>query len=583
MALSAFRSTSKRGNLNTDHPKPSSKTSASSKPPADHSPRKAPIRRSRSVCAFSRTQLDYLNKRDNPLFCADNSPPSDRENNTRFSKFDPDDSRFSGSVSKSADFGVLADNRRGRSASRSNDNRVSSGIGRSLSRVDVGRRRRSVSRGPFGNSESEVEHEYGLSSDCRSRSSVNSSPTVEKILGLARSASDLSDHVRSPRTFSTQRPSNVSVNLTHTPNWEDGASTSSLSEVEEKTIKAVFEQMKSIQGDHHGIDTTKAGIYETVRSEVIRALSDMQNDIDNVLRRNNATPILTTANVADLPPNLVNPSAVELVLDIRKEYAHKLEQSQDRARKLRAELTVEEQRGEELNKILKETVPEPKASNVHRSRPGRKTSAERRKMSKRLTEEAMAYFDECVSKSAFDSSDFSAPEDPQPCLVGATTPIGDNFSVNQGSPSISATHRPDISQIWRKELGDPTLALHGHEASCSNDNEPSVNQPSPQLMINTEGPRKFQFSFADRSAESSGPQHNLRHYIKSFSKDIEKEKSNSQIARLKPYDKERCNLQVQGESILFDMVFCKNRIESGSLLLCGGGITSTLSSFPSVI
>ncbi|KAK6934055.1 hypothetical protein RJ641_036949, partial [Dillenia turbinata] len=561
MAVSAFRSTSKRGNLNTDHPKPSSKTSSSSKPPADNSPRKAPIRRSRSVCAFSRTQLDYQNKRDNPLFCADNSPPSDPENNTRFSKFDQNDSRFGGSVSKSADFGVLPDNRRGRSASRSNDNRVSSGIGRSLSRVDVGRRRRSVSRGPFGNSESEVEHEYGLSSDCRSRSSVNSSPTVEKNLGLARSASDLSDHVRSPRTFSTQHPSNVSVNLTHSPNWEDGASTSSLSEVEEKTIKAVFEQMKSIQGDHHGIDTTKTGIYETVRSEVRRALSDMQNDIDNVLRRNNATPILTTANVVDLPPNLVNPSAVELVLDIRKEYAHKLEQSQDRARKLRAELAVEEQRGEELNKILQETVPEPKASN---------TSAERRKMSKRLTEEAMAYFDECVSISTFDSSDFSAPEDPQPCLVSATTPIGDNFSVNQGSPSISATHRPNSSQIWRKELGDPSHTLYRHEGSSSNGNEPSVNQPSPQLMINMEGPRKFQFSFADRSVESVGPQHDLRHYIKSFSKDIEKEKSDSQIARLKPYDKERCNLQVQGESILFDMVFYKNRIESGSLLLCGG-------------
>jgi hypothetical protein len=32
------------------------------------------------------------------------------------------------------------------------------------------------------------------------------------------------------------------------------------------------------------------------------------------------------ANVTDIPPDLVNPSAVELVLDIRREYANKLEQ-----------------------------------------------------------------------------------------------------------------------------------------------------------------------------------------------------------------------------------------------------------------
>jgi len=37
---------------------------------------------------------------------------------------------------------------------------------------------------------------------------------------------------------------------------------------------------------------------------------------------------------------------------------------------------------------------------------------ERRKMSKRLEEEAMAFFDECVSISTFDDSDFSSMEDP---------------------------------------------------------------------------------------------------------------------------------------------------------------------------
>lgn len=39
-----------------------------------------------------------------------------------------------------------------------------------------------------------------------------------------------------------------------------------------------------------------------------------------------STSAIAITNVADIPPDLVSPSAVELVLDIRREYAKKLEQ-----------------------------------------------------------------------------------------------------------------------------------------------------------------------------------------------------------------------------------------------------------------
>ena len=42
--------------------------------------------------------------------------------------------------------------------------------------------------------------------------------------------------------------------------------------------------------------------------------------------RRGSTPTLATSDISDIPPDLVNPSAVELVLDIRREYAKKLEQ-----------------------------------------------------------------------------------------------------------------------------------------------------------------------------------------------------------------------------------------------------------------
>lgn len=47
-------------------------------------------------------------------------------------------------------------------------------------------------------------------------------------------------------------------------------------------------------------------------------------------------------------------------------------QSEERARELRADLAIEEQRGQELDRILKEMLPDRKTSDMQRSRRGRK-------------------------------------------------------------------------------------------------------------------------------------------------------------------------------------------------------------------
>lgn len=57
-------------------------------------------------------------------------------------------------------------------------------------------------------------------------------------------------------------------------------------------------------------------------------------------------------------------------------------------------------------------------------------------MSKRLEDEAMAYFDECVSLSTFDSSDFSSPEDPP---LDLATPVNYSATLPQASSGTSAT------------------------------------------------------------------------------------------------------------------------------------------------
>lgn len=40
--------------------------------------------------------------------------------------------------------------------------------------------------------------------------------------------------------------------------------------------------LQSVQGDNVEADTTTNGIYETVRSEVRRAISEIQNDLESV-------------------------------------------------------------------------------------------------------------------------------------------------------------------------------------------------------------------------------------------------------------------------------------------------------------
>ncbi|KAF7139649.1 hypothetical protein RHSIM_Rhsim07G0072400 [Rhododendron simsii] len=552
MATSAFKSTSRR-------------PTASENPPE----KKAPIRRSHSVSALSRSHhhhhrhhlpqhdvaSDFSNKRDNPLFWTTASPPDDKE------------------VGTSAAAVETGSAERGRSVVRNSDlvgKKVVEGgkkkdvPGPSLSRVDTGRRRRSVSRSHYAAYESEVERDSVVLLNSRSKVSSDVGANRGKKDNLVRNAADM-------RGRSTDRqplkPKDTSASyLQVPPNGEDGISAGSFLEAEEKTIKAVCEQMK---GDQMGRgDTAANGIYETVRSEVRRAISDIQNDLGSVIQRNNATNIGCT-NVADIPPDLVNPGAVELVLDIRREYATKFEESQERATKLRADLAVEEHRGQELSRILKEILPDPKTNNVQKSRPRRKHSSERTKMSKRLTEEAMTFFDECVSISTFDSSDFSAPEDLPLNSVGTTTPVCGIASLAQGSPSISSAGCLNYTQ----ESGGRVMHSQTDSSltASSSTDEPMINQ--------AELGQKSRFSFSRKPTENAGLRLDITNYIKNIEKEYENGGGNSETSKSNYYDG---LFHGYTENFLFDRVLLKNQIDSGRLHLCGGGLAVSFSPFGSI-
>jgi hypothetical protein len=313
-------------------------------------------------------------------------------------------------------------------------------------------------------------------------------------------------------------------------------------EAEEKTIKAVCEQMK---GDHVEGDT---GIYETVRSEVRRAISDIQNDLETVIRRNNSNAVVTADIINDVPS------------DMRREYAKKLEESQDRARKLRADLTDEEQHGQELSRILREILPSPKASTTHKSRQTRRSSSERKKMSKRLSEEAMSYFDECVSISTFDSSDFSAPED-RPHLT--PSPLISQYY----SPQVSSSYQTNNCLVNKQEASNHTQLMYSGEESIL-----TASSSSNEEMVSC---KRSQFSFAHSPKEKTA----MFGYINEFEKKGFVVNTNVVKYELESYSDMRA-----AENLLFDKVLLKSRIESGGLHVCGGsGFSLSFSPVASII
>ncbi|KAI4332852.1 hypothetical protein L6164_017730 [Bauhinia variegata] len=588
MAVAAFKSSSRRGNLASP-----SKTSSSGKEreSMEDTPKKAPIRRSRSVSAVSRSSLEisteFVNKRDNPLFWSSTSPKDDEIESTKtIEKTKLYEVTPSSESSKAKSAGpVNGFGRRGRSTTRNGEVGSNKGpisrkeTGRSLSRVDPGRRNRSASQCPvsrrhFSTSESEAEQDCNFRKSKAGNNNVNLVGTNRKA-GLSRTNSGVLDPMKNLRTWSTQHSSPeasdcfaTTLSRLRTQNYDDAISTaSSASGYEEKTIKAVHEQMELVQAGQLEAN----GIYETVRSEVRRAISEIQNDLVSPVRRSNATAIGAT-DLADIASDLVNPGAVELVLDITREYGKKLEESQERARKLRADLAVEELREQELDRILKEVLLYPKTPNVQKSRPSRKNSIERRRMSKRLTEDAMAYFDECVSLSTFDSSDLSSQEDPSLSLDGPSTRAGSRVCLPEASPegiisNFITNFLPD-----EQESTGPQESMNNHLGNSQP--SASVGMESIQDQIGStigspESGRRFQFSFAQKPFETSELQQDIQHFIKK----LDEKCTTIQTVSSNYCDLDAYSYQPSAENLLTDRVLLRNRIQSGSLLLCSGGIT----------
>ncbi|KAL9258646.1 hypothetical protein AKJ16_DCAP24516, partial [Drosera capensis] len=296
---------------------------------------------------------------------------------------------------------------------------------------------------------------------------------------------------------------------------EDGGSYTSISEAEEKRILPDLD------------------------SKATRRSSDCQAAANKI----------TNTILADIE----NPDSMGF-MDVRSEYSKLLEESQDRARKLRAELAVEEQRGIELTKILKQIITEPKTPNLKKSHAGRKGSIERRKISKCLEEEAMAYFDECVSISTFDGSDVSSFEDPPCSMVGATGPRSERLKLQEGSTcksgiSCSAQNQDSVQLQPNLFMEGGSCDGYAFAAICNEED------PSGRSAVNGSSTRccsKQQFSSTQSLPDAPTFEQDIRNLGKLFAKEYRKAGDSCHIAASGRVDMDEYSSKVPVEQFLFD-------------------------------
>ncbi|GKU91457.1 hypothetical protein SLEP1_g5329 [Rubroshorea leprosula] len=165
--------------------------------------------------------------------------------------------------------------------------------------------------------------------------------------------------------------------------------------------------------------------------------------------------------------------------------------SEERAGKLQAEMAVEEQRGMELCRFLKEELQEPKPPTQQKLvlREGR--------YQKIPTEGVTAYFDECVSLSTFDNADYT-PVEESPFNMVRYYPKSDSTSLTRAIAGVlvaNCSSNPlNDDQEYRFMHSDNALDLHFTASTSGTEPNDGKFTPNSSNSDSKRG-RRLQFSF----------------------------------------------------------------------------------------
>ncbi|MQM07590.1 hypothetical protein Taro_040430 [Colocasia esculenta] len=324
----------------------------------------------------------------------------------------------------------------------------------------------------------------------------------------------------------------------------------------EKTIGTVYDRKKT----DHPVGDGEVGLYEAMRKEVRYVVDEIRTGLEKV--------ILKTKPAIQNDGNNYQPEGsdvVQAISEIRRNYTTKLEESEKRRQELLAELAAEEQRGQELTKIVKELLPGTKQTVPGKPFRFRKRSNDRTRMSKHLTEDAEKYFEDFIS--SVEDTDISSFDGER----------SDGSSTLGGS--IKSCARAEGQACLAKSVSSPAeidgLVLPWLKWETCNDGTP--------LSCKSKEAHGLHESVYPKSSRGSwSPGDNGSHSV------ISKDKTSNNIGEagcctnsdteiissITSFDMDEYMHLQHSENFLFEGLRQRQRIESGGLVLCGRNFVS---------
>ncbi|XP_010913260.2 uncharacterized protein [Elaeis guineensis] len=344
----------------------------------------------------------------------------------------------------------------------------------------------------------------------------------------------------------------------------------------EKTIQADYAQRMK---EHLIEDGKETRLYEAMRKEVRHAVEEIRMEIEKMMVKTESSIMFNGEY------NLLNNSNdSQVIAEIRRNYTTKLEQSKKSVLDLLAELSVKEQFGQELTSTVRELLPIPKQTSVPESPSwSRRMSNDRTRTSKRLTEDAGKYIEDfLLNVEDTDFSSYDGERSETSSTTGGSAKIRD-FIMNN---TRAETHE-SLIEAASMPVETDGVVLPWLQWETSNDGPPTPGQgkifsvvPGKKLFpeVKEANGECDDTNYLRSSLGSWSPEVNSSCSIvlgdiagSSISGEVGSLHNSCSITRKKEYLfdlDDYVHLQI-GEDHLLERFRQKQRIDSGSLILCG--------------
>ncbi|KAL3617548.1 hypothetical protein CASFOL_037869 [Castilleja foliolosa] len=430
------------------------------------------------------------------------------------------------------------------SAASGAKNVISSGTG--------SRRRRSLSVAKFqiNDSESEVDHSQNSSKRVAAKAPLN--------------GNCLMSSAQKPTASSTRRlgrsRSHKDLSLLH-----DGYSSqsSSLTDEESKDFhfgKNGFEKIiRAVHAQKAGHPTEDDGLYEAMRKDLRSAVQEIRTELNQAMGRNQTA--LSSGDYLQSDHDFPG---------ITDKYATKLEQLEKHKQDLLTEMLLEEQRGQEVSKMVQELPYSRTSAVAEKPSRARKKSSDRSRVSTRLTEEAERYFEDFICNmedtdmSSYDGerSDRSSTLGPKMKKKDPTVTEAETYKTHAGFISHPTVEMDGIILPWLEWGSSPDKT---NKVQSRVTPKPPQRNPEEDMVSLSESSNH---SISSHSSWSPGL---------SFSPLVVKRENASKTTRVADdcisprFDMDEYLKLRNNEELLFEVYRQQNRINSGGMLLCTGG------------